>query len=83
LQDGSGSAKDQPRVAEHYSGSGENPSEHETEFAEDPSGHETEFVEDPPKVPRRRRTRKSHYVAFPWVPTNLESRPIIKPIDER
>jgi hypothetical protein len=37
LQDGSGLAKDQPRVAEHYSGSGDGPSGHETEFAEDQS----------------------------------------------
>jgi hypothetical protein len=37
LQDGSGSAEDQPRVAKHPSGS-----------SEDPSGHKTE---DPPKVP--------------------------------
>jgi hypothetical protein len=69
LQDGSRSADDQPRVAEHPSGLGE-----------DPSGHE---IEDPPEVPRRRRTRKSHYVAPPPVPTNLESQLIIKPVGER
>jgi hypothetical protein len=54
LQDDSGLTEDQPRVAEHPSGSGEDPSGYEMEFAEDPSGHETEFVEDPPAVPRRR-----------------------------
>jgi hypothetical protein len=65
LQDGSGSAKDQPRVAEHPSDS-----------CEDLSRHETEFVEDPfesPKVPRRWWTRKKHYVPPPPVPTNQES----------
>jgi hypothetical protein len=67
LQDGSGSAEDQPRAAEHYSGSGDGPSRHE----------------DQPEVPRRRWTRKSHYVAPPPVPTNLESRPIIKPVGEK
>jgi hypothetical protein len=72
LQDGSGSAEDQPRAAEHYSGSGDGPSRHETKFAE-----------DQPEVPRRRWTRKSHYVAPPPVPTNLESRPIIKPVGEK
>jgi hypothetical protein len=50
LQHGSGSAEDQPRAAEHYSGSGDGPSRHETEFTEDPSGHEMEFTEDPPEV---------------------------------
>jgi hypothetical protein len=83
LQDGSGSAEDQPRAAEHPSGSGEDPSGHEIEFTEDPSRHETEFAEDPPEVPRRRWTRKSHYVSPPPVPTNPESRPIIKPVGER
>jgi hypothetical protein len=82
LQDSSGSVEDQPRAAEHYSGSGEGPSGHETEFTEDPSVHEIEFTEDLPKVPQRRRTRKSHYVAPPPVPTNPESRPIIKPVGE-
>jgi hypothetical protein len=72
LQDGSGPAEDQPRAAEHYSGLGESP-----------SGHKTEFTKDPPEVSRRRRTRKSHYVAPPLVPTNLESRPIIKPVGGR
>jgi hypothetical protein len=71
LQDDSGSAEDQPRAAEHYSGLGEGPSGHETEFIVDRSGHETEFAEDPPEVPRRWRTRKSHYVAPP-VPTDPE-----------
>jgi hypothetical protein len=47
LQDGSGLAKDQPRVAEHPSSSGEDPSRHETEFTKDPSEHETKFAEDP------------------------------------
>jgi hypothetical protein len=48
LQDGSRSAEDHPRVAEHLSGLGEDPSERETDFAEDPSsGHETDFAEDP------------------------------------
>jgi hypothetical protein len=53
------------------------------EFAEDPSGHEMEFAEDPLEVLSRRQTRKSHYVTPPPVPTNLESRPIIKPVGER
>jgi hypothetical protein len=53
------------------------------EFAEDPSGHEMEFTKDPFEVARRRRTWKSHYVATPPVPTNPESRPIIKPVGER
>jgi hypothetical protein len=53
------------------------------EFAEDPSGHETKFTEDLLDVPQRRWTRKSHYIAPPLVPTNSESRPIIKPIGER
>jgi hypothetical protein len=66
-------AKDQPCVAEHYSGSGDGPSEHETEFAEDPSRHETEFTEDPPKVPRRQRIWMNHYVAPPLVPIDPES----------
>jgi hypothetical protein len=86
LQDGSGLAKDQPCVAQHPSTClvrVRTPSGHETEFTEDPSGHETEFAKDPPEVPRRRRTRKSHYIAPPSVPTNPESRPIIKPVDER
>jgi hypothetical protein len=72
LQDGSGSAKDQPRAAEHYSGLGDDPSE-----------HKMEFTEDQPEVPRRRQSRKSHYVAPPPVPTNPESRPIIKSVGER
>jgi hypothetical protein len=72
LQDGSGSAEDQPHAVEYYSGSGDGPSRHKTEFAE-----------DQPEVPRRRQTRKSHYVAPPPVPTNLESRPIIKIVGER
>jgi hypothetical protein len=38
LQDGLGSAEDQPRAAEHPSGSGEELTGHETEFAEDPLG---------------------------------------------
>jgi hypothetical protein len=38
LQDGSGSAEDQPRAAEHPSRSGEDLSGHETEFTEDPFG---------------------------------------------
>jgi hypothetical protein len=53
------------------------------EFAEDPFGHEMEFAEDPPEVPQRWRTRKSHYVAPPPVPTDPKSRPIIKPVSER
>jgi hypothetical protein len=73
LRDGSGSAGDQPCVAEHYSGSGDGPSRHEMEFAEDPSGQETEFTEDLPEVSRRQRTRKSHYVAPPPMPTYPES----------
>jgi hypothetical protein len=83
LQNGSRSAKDQPRAVEHYSGSGDGPSRHEMEFTEDPSIHETEFAEDPPKASQRRRTRKSHYVAPPPVPTDPESQPIIKPVGER
>jgi hypothetical protein len=51
LQDGSGSDEDQPRAAEHPSGSGEDPSRHETEFVEDLSRHEMEFAGDPPEVP--------------------------------
>jgi hypothetical protein len=86
--------QDQPRAAEHPSGSGEDPSGHEMEFTENPSGHEIEFTENPsghemevaeylPQVPRKRWTRKSHYVAPPPVPTNPESRLIIKPVSER
>jgi hypothetical protein len=59
------------------------PSGQEMEFTEDPSRHETKFTEDPLEVSWRRRTRKSHYVAPPPVPTNQESRPIIKPFSER
>jgi hypothetical protein len=40
-------AEDQPRVAQHLSGSGEDPSGHETEFIENPSGHKMEFAENP------------------------------------
>jgi hypothetical protein len=83
LQDSSGSAEDQLREAEHYSSLGEGPSGHKTEFAKDPSRHEKEFTKDLPKVPRRRWTMKSHYVAAPLVPTNPESQPIIKPVGER
>jgi hypothetical protein len=74
LQDGSGSAEDQPHAVEHPFGSGE-----------DLSGRETEFVEDPsPEVQRRQRwTMKSNYIAPPPVPTNQKSRPIIKPVSER
>jgi hypothetical protein len=61
---------DQPRAAEHLSGSGEDPSGHEMEFTENFSGHEMEFTENPsghemevaeypPQVPQKRRTRKS------------------------
>jgi hypothetical protein len=86
--------QDQPHAAKHPSGSGEDPSEHEMEFAKNPSGHEMEFTENPsghktevteylPQVPRKRRTRKGHYVAPPPVPTNPESRPIIKLVGER
>jgi hypothetical protein len=52
-------------------------------LGEDLFGHETEFVEDPlgsPEVLRGRRIRKSHYIAPPPVPTNPESRLIIKPL---
>jgi hypothetical protein len=86
--------QDQPRAAEHLSGSSEDPSGHETEFAENPSRHEMEFIENPsrhetevteypPQVPRKWQTRKSHYVAPPPVLTNPEPRPIIKPVGER
>jgi hypothetical protein len=75
LQYGSGSAEDQSRVVYHPSGSGEHLSRHETEFIKDP------FCS--PEVPRRRWTRKSHYVAPPSVPTNPESHPIIKSVGER
>jgi hypothetical protein len=40
--------QDQPRAAEHPSGSGEDPSGHETKFAENPSRHEMEVAEYPP-----------------------------------
>jgi hypothetical protein len=70
LQDDSESAEDQPCAAEHSSRS-----------SEDLSGCETKSTK--PEVPRRRRTRKSHYVAPPSVPTNPESRMIIKPIGDR
>jgi hypothetical protein len=83
LLDDSGSVEDQHRAAQHPSGSSEDPSKHETEFTEDPSGHEMKFTEDPPEVPRRRWTRKSHYVAPPPIPTNPKSRPIIKPVGGR
>jgi hypothetical protein len=62
------SAEDQLHAAEHPSGLGE-----------DLSGRELEFSE----VPQRQRPRKSHYVAPPSVPTNPESRPIIKPVGDR
>jgi hypothetical protein len=86
--------QDQPRAAEHPSGSGEDPSGHETEFTENPSRHEMEFTENPsvhemevaeypPQVPQKWWTRKIHYVAPPLVPTNPESRPIIKLVGER
>jgi hypothetical protein len=83
LQDGLGSAEDQPHAAQHPFGSGEDPCGHEIVFVEDPSGHETEFNEDPPEVSWMQWTRKSHYVAPPLVPTNPESQPIIKPVGER
>jgi hypothetical protein len=60
-----------------------NPFGHEMEFAENPSGHETEVAEYPPQMPQKQRTRKSHYASPPPVPTNPESRPIIKPVSER
>jgi hypothetical protein len=70
----------QPHVAEHPSGSGEDLSGHESESVEDPLGS----PEDPStQVPSKRRTRKSHYAAPPPVPTNPESRPIIRPIADR
>jgi hypothetical protein len=75
LQDGSGSAEDQPRAAEHPSCSGVDLSGHDTKFAEDPF--------DSSEMLRKRWTRKSHYVAPPLVPTNPESRSIIKPVSER
>jgi hypothetical protein len=75
LQDSSGSAEEQPRAAEHQSGLSEGLSEHQTEFIEDPFGS--------PAVPQRWRTRKNHYVVPPLVPTNLESRSIIKLVSER
>jgi hypothetical protein len=62
---------------------GDGTSGHEMEFTKDPFGHKMEFAEDPPEVPRRWRTRKSHYVAPPPVPTNPKSRPIIKLVGER
>jgi hypothetical protein len=65
LWDGLGSARDQPHVAEHPTSSGEDLSRHETEFVEDSLGS--------PEVPHWQRTRKSHYIAPPPVPTNLES----------
>jgi hypothetical protein len=40
------SVEDQPRAAEHPSGSDEDPSGNETEFSENPSGHEMEFAEE-------------------------------------
>jgi hypothetical protein len=76
------SADDQPRAAQHPSGLGEDPSRHEIEFTEDPSGHEMEVAEDQLEVSRSQQTRKSHYIA-PLIPTNPESRPIIKPVGER
>jgi hypothetical protein len=54
------SAEDQPRAAEHPSGSGEDLSRHELESTKDPFGSL--------KVPRRWQTRKNHYVAPPPVP---------------
>jgi hypothetical protein len=95
LQDDSESAEDQPRAAEHPSGSGEDifgresdpqprVAEHPSRLGEDLSERESESAEDPStQVPSKRWTRKSHYVAPPPVPTNLESRPIIKPIGDR
>jgi hypothetical protein len=72
LQDDSESAEDQPCTAEHTSGLGEDLSGCKSECTEDPFGS--------PEVPPRRRTRKSHYVAPPLVPTNPESQLIIKQI---
>jgi hypothetical protein len=70
LQDDSGFAEDQPCAVEHPSWSSEDLSRCETKFTEDP------FLS--PEVPWRWWIMKSHYVAPPPVPTNLESRPIIK-----
>jgi hypothetical protein len=75
LQDGSGSVEDQPHAAEYLSDLGEDLSGHETGFTKDPFGS--------PEVPQRWRSRKSHYVVPPLVPTNPESRSIIKPVGER
>jgi hypothetical protein len=73
LQDDSESAEDLARPAEHLFGSGEDLSRHESESVEDPST----------QVLPRWQTRKSHYVAPPLVPTNLESRLIFRPIIDR
>jgi hypothetical protein len=61
--------------AKHLFGLSEYLSRLETEFAEDPFGS--------PEVLRRRRARKSHYITPPLVLTNLESRLIIKLVDDR
>jgi hypothetical protein len=73
LQDNSELAEDQPRVVELSSGSGEDLSQSESESTKDPFN----------QVPPWRRTRKSHYVAPPLVPTNPQSRLIIRPIGNR
>jgi hypothetical protein len=60
--------------------------DHPFSLSEDLSGNKMEFAQDlfySPKVPRKRRTRKSHYAAPPPAHTNPESRPIIKPVSER
>jgi hypothetical protein len=66
-------AEDQPCATEHPYGSGEDLSVCETAFAEHPFGS--------PMVPRRQRTKKSHYVAPPLIPTNPESQH--KPVGDR
>jgi hypothetical protein len=72
LQDDPESAEDQSHSARHPSGSGLDMSGRELESAEDPST----------QVPPRQRTRKSHYVPPPPVPTNPESQPAFRPIGD-
>jgi hypothetical protein len=73
LQGDSKSAEDQSHAAEHPSRS-----------SEDLSGCKLKYDEDPStQVPPRRWSRKSHYVHPPLIPTNLESRPVIRPIGDR
>jgi hypothetical protein len=91
LQDNSESTEDQSRVDELSSKSGKDLSGREPESVEDLFGRESVSAEDPlgspedpsTQVSPRQRTRKSHYVPPPLVPTNSASRPVIRPGSDR